>query len=213
MNNFIRVLIFSDFLLYFSYGLITPIMAIFVSGQIVGADIETVGVATAVYWIVRSISTIPLARWMDKQGGEKDEFTFMFWGSLLMSLTLMSFVFATLPWHVYLIQALFGIFNSMAIPGWRILFTNHLDRGKTGLEWGVWDVAVAAGTAIAAYTGSLVADLFGFDVLFICVGVIGIIGALILVPLAGSTRTLIELRRLHKKTCEELVEVAVLDKS
>src|SRR3989344_2216253 len=154
MNPFIRSLIVSDFLLYFSYGLVTPIMAIFVSGQIIGATIETVGIATAIYWIVRSLTTIPLAHWMDKYDGEQDEFSFMFWGALLMSLTLMSLAWATLPWHVYVIQVLFGIFNSMAIPGWRILFTNHLDRGKTGFEWGVWDVAVALGTGGAAYTGS-----------------------------------------------------------
>ena len=208
MNKFIRVLIFSDFLLYFSYGLITPIMAIFVSDQIVGANIETVGIATAIYWIVRSLSTIPLAHWMDRHKGEKDEFWFMFWGALLMSLTLMSFVWATLPWHVYVIQALFGVFNSMAIPGWRILFTNHLDRGKTGFEWGVWDVAVATGTALAAYVGSVVADVYGFDFLFICVGIVGVLGALILIPLRSYTRTLSELRRIHKTTCEEMYEIS-----
>ncbi|HEY4504691.1 MAG TPA: MFS transporter [Candidatus Paceibacterota bacterium] len=213
MSKFIKVLIFSDFLLYFSYGLITPIIAIFVSDQIIGANIETVGIATAVYWITRSLSTIPLARWMDKHEGEKDEFKFMFWGALLMSLTLMSLVWATLPWHVYLIQVLFGVFNSMAIPGWRILFTNHLDRGKTGLEWGVWDVAVATGTALAAYVGSLVADYYGFDVLFVCVGIIGVLGALILIPLKSHTRTLIELRRMHRKTCDEMVEVTAPDKA
>ncbi len=212
MNAFIRSLILSDFLLYFSYGLITPILAIFVSQQIVGATIETVGAATAVYWIVRSITSIPLARWMDKHDGEQDEFHFMFWGALLMSLTLMSLAWATQIWHVYVIQALFGIFNSMAIPGWRILFTNHLDTGRTGFEWSVWDVAVALGTALSAYAGSVVADVWGFHTLFLSVGVIGVLGAFTLIPLYGQTRTITQLRHLHKKTGDELLEVASLDK-
>src|SRR3989344_6236767 len=141
MNKFIRSLIVSDFLLYFSYGLLTPIFAVFITKQINGASIETVGAATAIYWIVRSLTSIPLARWMDKHDGEKDEFQFMFWGALLMSLTLMSLAWATEIWQVYLIQALFGVFNSMAIPGWRVLFTNHIDTGRAGFEWRVWDVA------------------------------------------------------------------------
>ena len=107
MNKFIQALIVSDFLLYFSYGLLTPIFAVFITGQIKGADIETVGAATAIYWIVRSLTSIPLARWMDKHDGERDEFLFMFWGALLMSLTLMSLTFATEIWHVFLVQALF----------------------------------------------------------------------------------------------------------
>ena len=212
MNTFIRALIVSDFLLYFSYGLLTPIFAVFITEQIVGANIETVGTAVAIYWIVRSLTTIPLARWMDKHDGEKDEFLFMFWGAHLMSLTLMSLVFATLPWHVYLIQVLFGVFNSMAIPGWRILFTNHLDRGKTGFEWGVWDVAVALGTGVSAYIGSYIADIFGFNTLFIIVGSIGILGSFLLIPIYRHTHTMRQLRGLHRRTSDELLEVASLDK-
>ena len=212
MNTFIRALIVSDFLLYFSYGLLTPIFAVFITEQIVGANIETVGTAVAIYWIVRSLTTIPLARWMDKHDGEKDEFLFMFWGALLMSLTLMSLVFATLPWHVYLIQVLFGVFNSMAIPGWRILFTNHLDRGKTGFEWGVWDVAVALGTGVSAYIGSYIADIFGFNTLFIIVGSIGILGSFLLIPIYRHTTPMRHLRGLHRRTSDELLEVASLDK-
>ena len=199
-------------MLYFSYGLLTPIFAVFITDQIVGADIETVGTAVAIYWVVRSLTTIPLARWMDKSDGEKDEFHFMFWGALLMSLTLMSLVFASLPWHIYLIQALFGVFNSMAIPGWRILFTNHLDRGKTGFEWGVWDVAVALGTGGAAYIGSSIVEHYSFSTLFVIVGIIGVAGSFVLIPLWRHTHTMTELRRLHKKTRDELLEVASLDK-
>ena len=107
MNKFIKVLILSDFLLYYSYGLLVPIFAVFISNQKVGSTLETVGLATAIYWITRSLTTIPLARFMDRYDGEKDEFWFMFWGALLMSLTLMSLYFASLPWHIYVIQALF----------------------------------------------------------------------------------------------------------
>ena len=213
MNRFIKILIFSDFLLYSSYGLLTPILAVFVTGQIVGADIETVGLASAIYWITRSLSTIPLARLMDSRDGEKDEFQFMFWGSLLMSLTLMSMIFARRPEHIYIIQGLFGIFNSMAIPGWRILFTNHLDRGRTGFEWGLWDVAVALGTGVSAYIGSIIAERFGFDTLFVLVGAVGVLGSLILIPLRKHTRTLSELKQLHRKMCEDMGEGAGMNKT
>lgn len=213
MNRFIRALIVSDFLLYFSYGLLTPILAVFVTKQIPGATLETVGLATAIYWIAKSLATIPLARLMDSTDGEKDEFQFMFWGSLLMSITLMSMYLATTPDHIYIIQGLFGIFNSMAIPGWRILFTNHIDRGKTGYEWGLWDVAVSMGVGISAYVGSIIADLFGFGTLFLVVGGVGILGSLILIPLRKYTRTLSELKQLHRKMCDDMAEVSGMNKT
>jgi len=168
--------------------------------------------ATAIYWIVRSLTSIPLARWMDAHEGEKDEFHFMFWGALLMSITLMSLAWATEIWHVYLIQVLFGVFNSMAIPGWRIIFTNHIDHGKIGLQWSVWDVAVTLGTALSAYAGSVVAQEWGFHTLFLLIGGIGVFGALILIPLYSHIDTLSQLRKLHKKMGSELLEVASLDK-
>jgi len=211
MNKVIRILIISDFLLYFSGGLLLPILAVFVTGQIIGGTIETVGLATAIYWIVKSVATVPLSRWMDKTDGEHDEFWVMLLGSLAMSLVPIVFIFATLPWHIYALEALAGITNAMAIPGWRILFTNHLDRGKTGYEWSVWDVAVALSTALSAYIGSVVAQEFGFYTLFALMSVVGILGTLLLIPLRTRMRNVTELRRVHKMACDELATLASLD--
>ncbi len=208
MNKFIRALIFSDFLMYFSYGLLTPIFAVFITEQISGGTLEVVGIATAVYWVVRSLATIPLGRWMDKHEGEQDEFTLMFTGSLLMSITLMALVWASLPWHIYIIQALFGLFNSMAIPGWRILFSNHLDRARQGYEWSVADVSVALATASAAYFGSVIAGKYGFNSLFVLVGLVGVAGSITLLAVRKQTHTLTELRRKHAEACNDLLESA-----
>lgn len=211
MNKVVRLLIISDLLLYFALGLLAPIMAIFITGQIVGGTIETVGLATGIFWIVRALSTVPLGRFMDKSDGERDEFLFMFAGTLLLALVPLFYLQASLPWHIYVLQGLVGLAESMALPGWRILFTNNLDRGKTGYEWAMDDIAVGLGAAVSAYAGSLVADHLGFKVLFLCMSVLGFFAAAVLLPIRRHTRTLSEMRRLHIAACEELARAASVE--
>ena len=212
MNKVIKILIASDFLLYFAGGLLAPILAIFVTKQIGGGNLETVGIATAIYWIVKSLATVPLSAWMDKTDGEHDEFWVMLIGSIMMSLIPLGFIFARIPEHVYMLEALAGVANAMAIPGWRILFTNHLDRGKTGYEWSIWDVAVAVSIAASAYLGSLVADYYGFNVLFVAMSIVSLIGSLMLIPLRARMRNVQELRKAHRQVCDDLATVVSMDK-
>ena len=73
VNLIVRILVLSDFFMFFSVGLLGPIYAVFVLDKIPGAGLEIVGFATAIYWMSRVISVIPLSRLMDKIKGEKDE--------------------------------------------------------------------------------------------------------------------------------------------
>jgi len=74
-------------------------------------------------------------------------------------------------------------------------------------------VAVALGTGVSAYIGSIIAERFGFDTLFVLVGAVGVLGSLILIPLRKHTRTLSELKQLHRKMCDDMVEVAGMNKT
>jgi MFS family permease len=194
VNRVIRYLVISDFVLNFAFGLLAPIFAVFVLESIQGSSLKVVGLATTFYWIARTASTVPLSRFMDKTDGERDEFYFIIAGSFIMSSVPLFYLFASQPWHVYLIQLILGLANSMAVPAWRILFTDHIDRGRTGFEWSLEDIAIGVSVAVSAYLGSLIADKFGFGIVFVLLAILGYLATLILSRLYDDAKTLTQIR-------------------
>lgn len=195
INRVIRTLIIYDFVLNFAYGLSAPIFAIFILGNVGGSTIETVGLSTAFYYLARTISTVPLSKLMDKTDGERDEFYFILIGSFFVATIPLLYLLVTKAWHLYLVEFLHGLLNSMAIPAWRILFIDHLDQGRTGYEWSLEDIGIGIAVALSAYLGSIIAAHFGFQVVFIMVAVLGYVSALFLVPLYHDAMTRAELKR------------------
>lgn len=198
INRVIRYLIAYDFVLNFAFGLLSPIFAVFILRNVHGSDLRVVGTATAFYWFARIISTVPLSRFMDRTDGERDEFYFVITGTAIVATVPIMLLFAQVPWHVYLIQFIFGLANSMAVPGWRILFTDHIDAGKTGYEWSLEDIGVGLAVGSSAYLGSLLAEKFGFPTVLVLLSGLGYLSALLLVPLSPDFKTLRQLRRARK---------------
>ncbi|MDD4901375.1 MAG: MFS transporter [Patescibacteria group bacterium] len=198
VNKIIRGLIVSDFFLFFSTGLLAPIFAVFVLHNVEN-KIEVIGYAVSIYWLVRVITVIPFSSLMDKLKGEMDEYYFMIIGTLITSCVPLFYIFSNAPWHIYLVQIISGLANSMAVPAWRILFTNHIDSRIIGFEWSLEDVGVGVATAVSASLGAFIADRFGFDILFVAITVCGLIGTFILLPLSQNKRAVIKMLFRHRK--------------
>lgn len=197
VNRVIKLLVWSDFIIFFAAGLLSPIFAVFIL-KIPGSDLKTVGLSAACYWIARTLSTVPLSRLMDRTDGERDEFYFMVVGSFIFSSVPLFYLFISAPWHLYVIQFIFGLANSMAVPAWRILFTDHLDRGKTGYEWSLEDIAIGTATASSAYLGSILANRFGFQLIFVLLAIMGYIGTILLVPIYRDAKTLAQIKQAQR---------------
>ncbi|MEK7151550.1 MAG: MFS transporter [Patescibacteria group bacterium] len=196
INRVIRHLVISDFFINFAFGLLAPIFAVFILQNIEGGSLKVIGLATAFYWISRTATTVPLSRFMDRTNGERDEYYFMIVGSFLMSSLPLFYILVSLPWHVYLIQFLMGLANSMAVPAWRILFTDHIDRGRTGYEWSLEDIAIGLSVGASAYLGSILADRFGFEIIFILLAILGYLAtAIFLIPLKNEAKTIAQFKR------------------
>lgn len=196
INRVIKHLVVSDFFLNFAFGLLAPIFAVFILQNIGGSSLRVIGLATTFYWISRTATTVPLSRFMDRTNGERDEYYFMIIGSFLMSSLPLFYIISSLPWHIYVIQLVMGLANSMAVPAWRILFTDHIDTGRTGYEWSLEDVALGTAVGISAFLGSVIADKFGFELVFIMLTILGYLAtAVFLIPLKKDAKTLSQLKR------------------
>jgi len=177
ISHTIRVLITSDFLINAGFSVFAPVFAIFVAGQIIGGSVQVVGFAVAIAQIVKASLQIPVARWLDKNHGEYDDYYSMVSGSFIISLTPFMYLFATVPGHIYAIQAIFGVGAALAVPPWYAIFTRHIDKMRENVEWSMESVAIGISGASAAALSGVIVTHYGFHTAFIIGGIFAIIGA------------------------------------
>lgn len=127
------------------------------------------GIAIGIYWLTRSVLQIPIANYLDKNHGEKDDYYALISGTLLTSLVPLGYIFASLVWHVYVLQIVYALGMAFVIPSWAGIFTRHIDKGREALSWSVDSSAFSIGTGISGIVGGVVAKNFGFIPLFIAI--------------------------------------------
>lgn len=190
INSIIKFMIASDFILNLGWGLLGPIFAIFIVQNItVGNSSEAVkiaGFASLFYWVTKAIFQIPIGRYLDKNHGEKDDFWFMVIGTFIAGFIPLGYLFASAPWHIYLLQMVYAFGMSMMVPSWLAIFTRHIDKGKEALEWGAESTFLGLGAGIAGGVGGIIASKFGFSVVFIFVSSFTFLATILLLFIKDS---------------------------
>ena len=170
-------MIASDVALLTGFGFISPIFAIFIKENIQGGGVEVAGFAMAIYWGVKSILQIPFGKYLDKVKGERDDLWFVVIGNILVTGAVFGYIFSFLPWHIYLCQGIYSLGMAMNIPGWCAIFTRHIDKGKEAFEWSTRSTFIGIGAGISGALGGIIAAKFGFNILFIGVGIFALASA------------------------------------
>ncbi|MDA1038382.1 MAG: MFS transporter [bacterium] len=183
INPVIRFLIISDTLIIGAAGLMGPIFALFIEEFVEGGDASVAGIAAGIYLISRSVLQIPIAHFLDKVRGEKDDFWLMFIFTICMSLTPLFYLVISTPLHLYIVQFILGFFTAFTFPAYMGIFTRHIDKDKEGTEWGVYFTSTDVAGSALAVVGGYVAVSAGFPILIITISIISFIGALLLWPI------------------------------
>lgn len=181
----IKFLTYSDILMMSGWGLISPILSVFITDQIPGGTVEVAGLASTIYFLVKSFLQIPVARYIDKRKGENDDFNTMILGSLVITLSAFLYIFVKTPAQLYLVQALYGIGGALSYPSWLALFTRHVDKNEEGLEWSLYYTTTDLGAALAAGLGGFIAASFGYGYVFLSVGISSLLGTAFLYGIRG----------------------------
>ena len=179
INRVVTYLTLADFFIISGWGLINPIFAVYVTGQIRGAGIEAVGLATTIYFLLKSGLQVPLANLIDKIRGEKDDFLAMIAGMTIMGIVPLFYIFIKTVPQLFLVQALYGLGGALSYPSWMALFTRHIDKRKEGWEWSLYYTTVDLSGAAAAAVGGYLAKYFGFHHLFLVISTLVFIGILL----------------------------------
>ncbi|PIR41884.1 MAG: hypothetical protein COV30_01690 [Candidatus Yanofskybacteria bacterium CG10_big_fil_rev_8_21_14_0_10_37_15] len=177
INHVVRTLVLSDFFVNSGFALFAPIFAVFVTQQIQGASLEIIGFAAAIFQIFKSSLQIPIARYLDRNHGEYDDFYSLIFGTFLVAMVPFMYIFASTANHVYIIQGIYGIGAAFTIPPWYAIFSRHIDKMHESLEWSFDSIAIGVSGASAAAVGGIIAQRFGFQAVFVFGGILAIFGA------------------------------------
>jgi len=180
LNKVIRGLILSDFLLQSGWGLIGPIFAIFITQQIQGGSLVSVGFIAATYWFIKSIAQPFIAHFLDVKKGEGDDFKFLIYGLFLANLVPLGYIFVTQLWHVFLLEIIRGLCMACVIPSWAGIFTRHIDKGWEAFSWSIESTGIGFAAAFSAAFGGILVTFLGFKAVFILVSFFGLGSCLLL---------------------------------
>ena len=168
VNRIVLNLVYADLIFYTAVGLVTPIVAVFYADYVKGGSIALAGLATAVFWVVKSAVQVPVSLYADNHKGERDDYKFIIIGFTISAVVpLCYYLFVTEAWHVYLMESLRGIGYGMSVPTYLSMFTRHIDRQRENFEWTLHSNAVGLGYAAAAALGGILAERFGFGAIFL----------------------------------------------
>ncbi len=183
INKIVRYFIISDLFFVGGWGLINPILAIFIVDEIAGATLTTVGLAAAVYWILKAVFQIPIGLYLDRNKGEKDDFYTLVLGLFLASVTAFLFVFIDRIWQLFVLQAFHAIAFAFYTPAWNAIFTRHIDKNRYAFDWSLDSAIVAFAAGLSGAISGLVAGTYGFDVVFLAAAVLTMIAAVVIFSL------------------------------
>ena len=179
MNRTLKLLILSDIFVFSGFGLISPVLAIFIRDNLVGGTILAAGIASAIFLITHSLLQILFAYVFNP----KDRLWMIWLGTFFIVLVPFGYIFAKSIYFLYAVQFIYGLGASFAYPSWASLFTSNLEKGKRGLQWSFYSSSVGIGSAIAAGCGALLAQKTSFEIVFAITGTLAVIGLLILFKL------------------------------
>ena len=179
INHVIKTMVFSDFYIEAGLALFGPIFAIFITEQIQNGSIATVGFAAAITQVVKITFEIPIAKYLDRNHGEYDDFYSMLAGTILISLVPFLYLFASTINHIYIIAGVLGLGTALFVPPRLAIFTRHIDKLKENLEWSFKSVSIGIAAAGAAALGGFLAERIGFRYVFVLAGIAVFVGAII----------------------------------
>ena len=183
VNKIIKFLLISDLIFWAGWGLVSPIFSVFIVLYIQGGNSFVASMAAAIYYVLFAVLRVPMGLYLDGKRSQRADYAFTLTGFLIASVVSFGFIFATLPWHIYILQVAHTIGLTMNFAGFSGLFTRNLEKGRESTTQGIDGTLVSIGGAISAVIGGLLTEhygYYGFQLVFILVGMLGLLGSVAL---------------------------------
>lgn len=195
MNRTNKILLMSDVFILTGFGLIDPILAIYIKDNILGGTIFAAGLASMLFFVTKCFVQLPFAKYVDNH---EDKVKWLVLGAFLIANVPFIYIYAQNVNYVYFAQILYGVGCGFAYPTWYGLWSVNLTKNKESYEWSIHSVFTGVGVALTAAIGSAIAEFVGFTYTFVLVGIMSLIGCCVLFGLEMRQQK-IECKSKHKK--------------
>lgn len=202
MNRTIKILMLSDIFLVTGFGLIGPILAIFMKENLVGGTIFRAGLASTIHILIKSLVQLPFSKYVDSHN---DKVKWLLLGTFLIATVPFIYIFATHIYHIYIAQIVLGISGGLSFPTWLGLWSTHLDKKHESFEWSLYSTSTGIGTALTAAIGAAIAQYIGFKATFLLAGSMAVVGSLTLLCLEKKRVKLERARLIHYHKRKKLI--------
>lgn len=181
VGRVVRYFILADLALLAGWGLVGPVFSVFVIQKVAGATLVTVGLAAGIYWVLKSIVQLPVANYLDKTPGERDDFLALILGLFISAFTAISYNFITQVWHLYLVEIIHALAFALYVPAWSAIFSRHVDKDRVSFDWSLDSTVAGLAAGVSGFLGGAIANAWGYSWVFILAGMLSALSALVLI--------------------------------
>jgi MFS family permease len=169
----------STFIFWLATNLVSPFFAIFALERIPGVTITEYGFSTLIYFLSFGLSVILVGRITDNIKGEKDDITIAVTGYITRGILLIVLAYVTSISGLYLIQFLLGVSRSFSDSVKEKLHFKLISQKNIASSFSITSGITNLSAAFGAGLGGYLAGIYGFEMVFIIVGILTIISGIV----------------------------------
>lgn len=166
-NKQISILLVTNGLILIAGAMLGPIYALFV--EKIGGNLLDASYAFGAYALAAGFTTLISGRYADKL---KENELIVVFGYGIMGLAFLGYTLVNSILSLLLVQIIIGLGEAIYSPAFDAVYSKHLDGHKSGREWGAWEAINYFTTAFGAITGGLLVTFFGFNTMFVVMGLL-----------------------------------------
>jgi MFS family permease len=181
MNKRASILIWSSNLWNFGDGLLGPLFAVF--AQKVGGNILDIAWAWGTYLIIMGVGIIIVGHVSDRVS----KLNLLFLGYILSTLCTFAYLLVDSAQMLFIVQGGLGVATALANPTYFALLAKYSSTNeRDGTLWGWADGRDKIAIGLAVFSGGLIVSHFGFQALFVIMGILQILATAYLARLFYS---------------------------
>ena len=165
LSKLARYLLLASFVGSFSEQMLIPYWSAFV-GKIGGSLLDA-GIGFALFQIVTGIvvAAVGQSEWFENHVRQ-----IMVWGFVISGIGEFSYLLVGNKWELFAVQCLIGLSVGLLNPAWDALYSD--DDEDAGKKWSFWTGGVSFVVGIASLVSAGIVYFFGFNWLFLSMGLI-----------------------------------------
>lgn len=161
-NRALQILLSTNAMILLAVTMFGPISAIFV--EKIGGNLMDASVAGGIFALVAGLTTLVSGKYSDRF---KENELIVVLGYAIMGVGFILYIFVDSVIFLFIVQVIVGLGEAIYSPAFDAVYSKHLNRNKSGSQWGAWESVNYFTTAIGAIIGGGVVTLFGFQSLFL----------------------------------------------